>query len=200
LNTEVAGAYLLTEPSRKLTVEREHGAIGVSLPARSPDEIDTVVVMELSGPPKVDPPVMTQGSDSAFELDYLAAVTSGRAVKRFNRAGKFHISKWTGPQDSVTWHLLVSQTGRYKVTIRYAAQSAWANRKYVVTLGSQALTGVVAATGEGYRYKTFDLGYLEISKAGPYTVSIRPAANADRYLMYFQSLQLEPEGVLLDLN
>jgi hypothetical protein len=86
------------------------------------------------------------------------------------------------------------------VTIRYAAQSAWANRKYVVTLGSQALTGVVAATGEGYRYKTFDLGYLEISKAGPYTVSIRPAANADRYLMYFQSLQLEPEGVLLDLN
>ena len=200
LTTEVDGAYLLTEPGRKLTVGREHGAIGVTLPATSPHEIDTVVVMELSGPPKVEPPVMTQGSDSAFELDYLAAVTSGRAVKRFNRAGKFHISKWTGPQDSVTWHLLVSQTGRYKVTIRYAAQSAWANRKYVVTLGSQALTGVVAATGEGYQYKTFDLGYLEIPKAGQYTVSIRPVADADRYLMYFQSLQLEPEGVVLDLN
>jgi len=203
LNTEVAGAYLLVEPSRKLTVAREHGAISISLPATSPDAIDTVVVMELDGPPgslHVDPPVMTQGSDSAFELDYLAAVTSGRAVKRFNRAGKFHISKWTGPRDSVTWHLLVSQTGRYKVTIRYSAQSAWANRKYVVSMGSQSLTGVVTATGEGYRYKTFDLGYLEIPKAGQYTVSIRPAADADRYLMYFQSLQLEPEGVVLDLN
>jgi hypothetical protein len=143
---------------------------------------------------------MTQGSDSAFELDYLAAVTAGRAVKRFNRAGKFHISKWTSPQDSVTWHLLVSQTGRYKVTIRYAAQSAWAHREYVVTMGSQSLTGVVAATGEGYRYKTFDLGYLKIPKAGEYSVSIRPAAVSDRYLMYFQSLQIVPEGVVLDLN
>jgi alpha-L-fucosidase len=200
LNTEVLGAHLLAEPSHSLTVTREHSAIAVSLPARSPDEIDTVVAMELAGPPKVDPPVMTQGSDSAFELDYLAAVTSGRAVKRFNRAGKFHISKWTGPQDSVAWHLLVSQTGRYKVTIRYAAQSAWANRKYVVTMGSQSLTGVVAATGEGYQYKTFDLGYLDIPKTGQYTVSIRPEADADRYLMYFQSLQLEPDGVLLDLN
>jgi len=200
LHSEADGAYLLTEPSRKLKLTREHGAIGVSLPATPPDAIDTVVVMELAAPPKVDPPVLTQGSDAAFELDYLAAVTAGRAVKRFNRAGSFHISKWTGPQDSVTWHLLVSQAGRYKVTIRYAAQNAWANRKYVVTFGSQSLTGVVAATGEGYQYKTFDLGRLEIPKAGAYSVSIRPAAAADRYLMYFQSLQLKPEGVTLDLN
>jgi hypothetical protein len=33
------------------------------------------------------------------------------------------------------------------------------------------------------------LGYLQIPKAGEYTVSIRPAQDADRYLMYFQSLQ-----------
>ena len=36
LNTEVGSAYLLTEPSRKLTVTHAHGAIGVSLPAATP--------------------------------------------------------------------------------------------------------------------------------------------------------------------
>ena len=200
LNTEVAGAYLLSEPARKLMVTREHGVTGVSLPSRRPDDIDTVVVMDLASAPKVEPTILTQGSDAAFELDYLGAVTAGRAVKRFNRAGRFHISKWTGPQDSVTWHLLVSQQGSYKVSIRYAAQRAWANRKYVVTLGDTSITGVVAATGEGYQYKTFDLGHLDIPKAGQYTLSIRPATDGDHYLMYFQSLQLEPAGVTLDLN
>jgi hypothetical protein len=198
--TEVTGAYLLAEPSTKLTVAREHGGLAVSLPARSPDDIDTVVVLDLGGRLHVDPPIVTQGSDAPFELDYLKAVTAGRAVKRFNRAGKFHISKWTGPQDTVTWHLLVSQTGRYKVTIRYSARKAWENRKYVVAIGSQSLTGVVGATGEGYQYKTFDLGTVEIPRAGEYTLTIRPAADSDRYLMYFQSLLLEPVGVLQDLE
>jgi alpha-L-fucosidase len=200
VRAEVTGAYLVSEPSRKLAVVREHGGVAVSLPGRIPDEIDTVVALELGGPLRIDPPIVTQGSDAPFELDYLKAVTAGRAVKRFNRAGKFHISKWAGPQDSVTWHLLVSQTGRYKVTIRYSAPSAWANRSYIIAIGGQSLTGVVGATGEGYQYKTFDLGSVEIPKAGEYTVTIRPAEDSNQYLMYFQSLLLAPAGVALDLE
>ncbi len=57
--------------------------------------------MEISGQPQVEPPVMTQGSDSSFELDYLKAMTEGRAVKRFNRVGKFRISQWAKPEDSI---------------------------------------------------------------------------------------------------
>src|ERR1035438_5707350 len=53
-DAEVAGAYLLAEPSRKLPIAREHGGIALSLPARCPDEIDTVVVLELGGPLLVD--------------------------------------------------------------------------------------------------------------------------------------------------
>ena len=191
-HAEVAAAYLLTDPSKKLPVAREHEAIGISLPQASPDEIDTVVVLELAGPLKTAPQIITQGSDEPFELDYRYAVTAGKAVKRFNREGQFHISKWTGPEDSITWHLLVSQTGRYKVAIRYAAQSESANRKYVVAVGGQSLAALVAATGEGYQYKNYDLGYVDISKPGEYAVSVRPVDDSDRNLMYFQSLQLEP--------
>ncbi len=192
LNNEVRSAYLLREPSRKLPVRREHGAILISLPAGKPDANDTVVVMEISGQPSVDLPLITQSSDAAFELDYLRAVTAGKAVKRFNRDGKFHISKWTGPEDSITWRLLVSQAGNYQVRIRYAARNEWAGSKYVVSVGPQTLAAVVEATGDWYQYRTFDLGTVKISEAGPYAVSVRPAAASDHNLMYFQSLVLEP--------
>ena len=36
---------------------------------------------------------------------------------------------------------------------------------------------------------------MEVAKAGLYDVTIRPAADSDHYLMYFQSLVLEPAGV-----
>jgi alpha-L-fucosidase len=191
-HAEVTAAYLLSDPSHKLTVSRTNDAVGVTLPAAATDEIDTVVVLELGGPLRVDPPIVTQGSDAPFELDYAEAVTAGKAVKRFNRDGKFHISKWTGPKDSATWRLLISQTGDYQVTIRYAAQAAWANRKYVVSVGNQSITAAVEATGDGYQYKTFDVGHVKIPKTGEYTVRVRPAADSDHYLMYFQALELEP--------
>ena len=191
LNNPVQAAYALLDPSRKLPFRREHGALSVSLPARSLDDHDTVVVLEISGQPNVDPPLVTQDSDSPFELDYAQAVTAGKAVKRFNRDGGFHISKWTDPSDSVTWHLLVSQTGSYKVSIRYAARNDRGGIKYVVTVGSQSLTAAVEPTGDWYEYKTFDLGTVKVPKAAEYIVSIRPAAASDHNLMYFQSLVLE---------
>jgi hypothetical protein len=41
---------------------------------------------------------------------------------------------------------------------------------------------------------------VQIPKAGEYTLTIRPAEDSDKYLMYFQSLLLEPEGVSPDVE
>jgi alpha-L-fucosidase len=191
LNNPVQSAYPLLDPSRKLPFRRENGVISVSLPARSLDDHDTVIVLEISGRPSVDPPLITQDSDSPFELDYAQAMTAGNAVKRFNRDGGFHISNWTGPSDLVAWRLLVSQTGSYKVSIRYAARKSWGGTRYVVTVGSQTLTAAVEPTGDWYEYKTFDLGTVKLPKAAEYLLSIRPADASTHNLMYFKSLNLE---------
>jgi alpha-L-fucosidase len=192
LENEIGSAYLLTDPSRKLPVSRDHGYVNITLPQRPPDENDSVVVLRLTGPPKIAPQIITQSSDAGFDLDYLKAATGGKAVKRFNRDGKFHISKWTGPGDSVTWHLLVSQTGKYRVRIRYAAPREWAGGKYQIRIGSESVEGTVQATGEGYQYRAFDLPGVVLSRPGEYDVVIRPATDLPHYLMYFQSLEVEP--------
>ncbi len=197
LHNAVRSAYALIDPSRKLTVSRASGTDSVALPSRRLDENDTVIVLELDGPPLMDPPVITQGSDSPFELDYLQAITAGKAVKRFNRDGKFHIAKWTSPGDSITWHLLLSQAGDYRVRIRYSADKESQDSKYLVTVGQETVTAAVVSTGEGYQYRTFDLGTVRLSKMGACTVQIKPATGYSHNLMFFQLLELAPAGPLM---
>jgi alpha-L-fucosidase len=192
LQNEVQSAYLLSDPSHKLKVSPDQAQVTVALPQRQSDDNDSVVVLQLASPPKVASQIMTQGSDSSFDLDYLKGVTAGKAVKRFNRDGKFHISKWTGPGDSITWHLLVSQTRKYRVRIRYAAPAEWAGGKFEVRIGGELLQGTVQATGEGYQYRAFDLPGVTLSHAGEYEVVIRPGTDLPHYLMYFESIMLEP--------
>jgi hypothetical protein len=165
----------------------------ISIPAEGGDAADMVVVAEISGALETDPVIITQGSDQGFDLDYMTAVTSGQAVKRFNREGKFHIARWTRPEDAATWQLLVSQTGNYAVTIRYAARSESAGARYAVTLGPKTLEGAVQETGDWYAYKDFELGKVTVDKAGRYSLSIHPLS-AGRHLMYLQSIRMEPMG------
>ena len=195
LESHVRDAYPLLAPSRKLAVSRSYGTTEISLPPKPLDENDTVIVLHLAEPPKIDQPMVTQGSDSPFKLDYALAITSGKAIKRFNRDGKFHIAKWTSPADSVTWHLLVSQTGDYNVRIRYSARQDSQNARYSIKIGGQTINGAVRATGEAYQYQTFPLGTIKFPKAGEYTVQIKPAAGYDHNLMFFQSLELAPVGL-----
>ena len=194
LKNNLREAYALADPSGKLALHSADENAAITLPAKPFDEHDTVIVLRLEGTPRVEPPVVTQGSDSPFELDYQRGVTTGKAVKRFNRDGKFHIAKWTGPGDTITWNLLVSQAGKYQVRIRYSAREESSGARFVITVGGQTLTGTVVATGEGYQYRTFDLGAVKLTNAGSYTVEIKPIAESDRNLMFFQKLDLIPEG------
>jgi alpha-L-fucosidase len=191
-NSQVRAAYLLVRPAEKLAVSHDHGVLLVTLPTRILDVNDTVVVLEMAGPLKVDLPLVTAGSDMPFHLDYMNGVTTGKALKRFNRKGSFFISKLTRPEDSITWHLLVSQAGSYKVQITYAARAEWQGGKYSLTMGPQSLSGVVEKTGEDFDYKTVDLGTIKLPQAGPLTVQIQPAGSYDHDLMQFQSLELSP--------
>lgn len=194
LKNTVKSAFALAAPQRRLAVRSEEGVPQVMLPAAPLDRNDTVIVLELDGTAQVDPPVVVQGSDVGFDLDYLEAVTAGKAVKRFNRSGKFHIAKWTGPADAAAWHLLVSQTGEYDLRIRYAAGAESNGAGFALEICGRTVRGTVRGTGDGYVYQTVDLGRVRLEKTGPLVVRLRPAAETGRNLMYFQSLELSPAG------
>jgi alpha-L-fucosidase len=197
LKNRVLDAYPLTNSSLKLKVSTVNGTSAIAVPAAPFDLTDSVLVAEIEGTPRVDPPIVVQGTETPFELDYMQAITGGKAVKRFNREGKFHVARWMGPGDFVEWHLLVSQSGPYHVRIRYSAPKLAQGGKYVVTIGEHKISASVNVTGEGFQYRTFDLGAAAFGKAGFYSVRIAPAAQYEHDLMFFQTLELIPNGPLM---
>ena len=194
LRNRVQGACLLTDSGTSLPVAREGDATVVTVPQGAPDAVDTVVVLRVSGAPDVTPPVVGQGADGTALLDFVHAVTGGKTVKRFNRRGRFHISKWTESADTVTWHIEVSVPGTFVVRITYAALAAWAGRDYVVSVGDAQLACQVAHTGDWYTYQTLDVGTVTLATPGRYTLTIQPASGGAEDLMYLQAVQLALVG------
>jgi alpha-L-fucosidase len=194
LHNRVLDAHPLADVERKLPVTREGDVVYVTLPDAPLDEVDTVIAVRIEGAPDVDPPVVAQDEGGTLLLDYVPAITSGKTVKRFNRRGRFHISKWTGPEDAVTWHLDVVQPGTFAVQIAYAAQEEWAGREYVLSLGDEQLVGRVEHTGDWYEYQTFDLETVTLAAPGRHTLRIAPRTHEGTDLMYLQSVQLVPTG------
>jgi len=189
-------AHPLLDSANRLAVSKSYGTTLISLPVRPINSPDTVIVLRVNGTPKAEPTVITQGSDTPLLLDYSSAVTSGRAMKRFNRDGGFHIAKWMGPSDSATWQVLVSQAGQYHLRIRYAAGAESKGDRYRISVGHQVAEGQVLPTGDGYQYSTVDLKTL-VLKSGRISVTIAPVSQLGHNLMFLHSLELVPDGPIM---
>jgi len=206
LKNEVKKAYLLLDSSRALEFSRDGGKLSVRLPGQPVDEDDTVVVLEIAGKPAVDPPVVVQMGSSPIKLEYATAVTAGKAIKRRSgfteTGGGYHISRWDNPQDSVSWRIRIDQPRRYQVWITYSAQKEWEGGKYRVSVGSASLEAAVFDTDAycfdlrpcepGYHYGTYNIGIVDLSGAGQYKLTIRPASTIGHDLMYLKSIELAP--------
>jgi alpha-L-fucosidase len=192
LRNTVRSAYPLADPAHRLTVGRREREVLVDLPPAPLDELGTVIVLHLEGTPQVDPPRVHPQADGTLRLDYVHAVTAGRAVKRYNRRGGFHISKWTAPEDAVTWHLELESPGTFEVNIVYSAREAWAGRKYAVSAADEVLAGHVEASEGWHIYQTTCLGTLSFAQPGHHTLCIAPRVAGEEDLMYLRALELRP--------
>jgi alpha-L-fucosidase len=194
LNSRILKAYMLSEKDRSLTVNSDKGGRSlISLPESRPDTINSVVVVQIAGPPDIDPLVVGQKGSEPVVLDFLTASTLGKAVKRFNRKGEegqFHISKMEGPEDVIEWHVNMVNPGMYDVAITYAATPGWENCKYKVSAGKEQISGVVKSSPGWYEYKTEKIGQIRVSEKGETVFRLYPELQLNHYLMYFRSLEL----------
>jgi len=191
LKSQVMKASLLTDPGTVLESSQQGSAVRIHLPPVPADAINTVVAVELDGPPLVEPPVITEKAGKPVVLDYLNAVTSGNAVKRFNRRGQFHISKWTGPDDQAGWRVRFLEPGRYRVRLVCAGAPGRPTGTFVLSAGDRQVEVESPKASDWYKYVTLDAGVLEITTAGEQELVLRPARELGQDLMYLKSLGLE---------
>jgi alpha-L-fucosidase len=192
LQNRVTSAYMLTDKSTKLKVRRDDKKIHIILPLNATDDPISVLALEIDGAPQVDRQVAFQDETGRIDLTYLTVVTQGKTMTRFNRKGGFHISRWTGPEDTSSWLIYADKPGKFKVSLNYAANREWEGRTFEITIGKSSLEGNVNYTGDWYEYCDFPCGYIELPKAGEYRITIRPKELGDTYLMYLRSMSLIP--------
>ena len=191
LKNEVKSAYILIDKSLKVEYKQEENLTILNLPINPPDNPVTVVVLEIEGPPLVDPSIVTPDKEGKMELNYLTAVTHGKTKTRFNIKMLFHITKWTEPEDYIDWVIEVKEAGNFKVNISYAASGDAEGRPYEIINGDESVKSSVISGGD-YNYYDFPIGYLNFPKAGKYTIRMKPSSSGDTYLMYLRSLTLLP--------
>ncbi|MFC1764379.1 alpha-L-fucosidase [Planctomycetota bacterium] len=191
LHNHINRAFPLIDKNQELGVEQQDGKTLIVLPSEPIDQTCSVIVLDIQGVSDVAPSVVEQ-LENGIPLNYVKAITKGNTVKRFNRKGTFHISKWTGPNDSISWNVDVAAPGTFDVEIAYSAKAEWRGRIYSVAMGEQRLQASVRATGDWYDYKTMTIGALDIQEPGSHQLVIRPESQANDYLMYFKGIRLIP--------
>ena len=142
LQNTVNSAYLLHDKSAILTVNQSEKQIKVSLPPTPADYPITVLTLDLDGSPKADPPMAFQDDTGSIELNYMNVITHGKTMTRFNRKGGFHISKWTGPEDSASWFVHSDKPGTFQVNITYAANKEWEGKPFEIIIGPDTFKGL----------------------------------------------------------
>lgn len=192
LKNAITSAYLILDKSTKLPVTQAEKQTRISLPTKPIDDPLSLLVLEIEGSPRVDPPIVLQDEAGLIQLDYLKAITHGKTMTRYNRKGEFHISKWSGPEDAVEWFIHIDKPGKFTVNISYAANKEWEGKPFEITIGKSRIEKSVICTGDWYVYYGFPVGYIELPEAGDYTLTIRPKKMSDTYLMYLRSITLNP--------
>jgi len=203
LNAKVKCAYRLADPDRTWLMlgESEGGAITVDLPAKAPDPIDSVIVLEIEGdaratataPVRHTPgKLVAQAADGTIALQAREAAVHGTSAKYEVGDGKDNIGFWTDAGDWVEWKFEVKTPGTFTVEIATACAKGSGGSEYEVAIGDQKLSGKVKETGDWASFTTEKLGALTIEKAGQFTLSVKPTKKPGQAVMNLQAVTLKP--------
>lgn len=163
LKNLVHKARLLADPSRPVKAVRDGSDILLELPGEAPDEIASVIALELDGAPVAEPfanrpdakGVITLGVESC-EID----TDFGQRAKKENALGHVFLTQWTRDRDVPWWVVESPRGGRFLAEISYAAQRAGA--AFTLEAGGSKLAGKAEATGGDWVFKTYRLGEVEL--------------------------------------
>lgn len=166
-------ASLLTNSSKKFKTKAGDEGLTVQLSGNAPDEINSVVVLELTDTPDAIPPkAFGQNEDGV-----VAFMTESAEFENLQGIGvKYNSSKdcvgsWTNEQERVYWTFAIEKPGTFNVTASTAGPH---DSEFVVEVNGQSKTVKIPATGDYDVFKPLEIGTFEIKEPGDYKITFRP--------------------------
>ena len=193
LRNDVRSARLLADPQGPgLDVTSDARGVLVEVPARAPDPIDSVVVLEIEGAPDVEERPIVARPDGTLALTAAEAVVHGTTARYENGGGKDNIGFWTDAEDWVGWEVQVDRPGPVRVELTYACMDGSGGSEVAVSVGAERLVRTITETGSWTDFVTVPLGPVQCPTAGRYAVAVRAQSKPGLAVMNLQAVLLVP--------
>jgi len=186
IENEVTGARLLAGGAA-LRVRRAEGNTVIELPSRAPDEVDSVVALEVVG--KVEVAAFTVRADKKGAYTCKAGDAALHGGLQYESAKKC-IGYWTEKDYWVSWDLKVTRPGRFTAAVTYANPQG--GSEFELGVGGRTTAGRVRSTGSWDEFVTDTLGEMELDKAGKVALSVKATKKVGDGVMNLRAVTLRP--------
>lgn len=155
LANKVKKAYLLEKGKPALEAVQDGADWLIKLPKTAPDKVASVFVVELDGPPQVEPVVIgpdAKGNASLPALYGNIEGPHGQRIRYESQDGIIHAGNWIRPPDSIEWEFVVPKAGVYNVVMDAAVATGGSELELFVNgkmSARMAPNGVPFSSGDG---------------------------------------------------
>jgi len=200
LVSEATKAYLLATPSKSITIQHEPtGDLRLLVPAKAPDPMNTVIVLEYKGKIRVD---SVRFIPPAKEVTRLLAFDAAQKGKGFNygdgKTDRYYVEGWAKKEQSLNWELRIIKQANYKIVLKYLAPAESSGGSYELTIGQKGKPGKALTAQNpvitGPKVTTVvtqEAGVVTLTP-GTYTLDITPVIIQGTELMKLLEIQLMP--------
>lgn len=191
LKSNVTNAYLLTDPSRKklITKRLTPDDVTVTLPQRTSDVIDAVVVLEVKGNILADTVRRLAKNGTNRLLAFDAQLHGKKFTFGDGKTDRYYVDGWKLKDQYLSWTLKSLQAAKYKVVVKYIAGST-SGAAYEIQLGAAKMNAPVVPPVDGI-ITTQDTGTISVP-VGKQLLTIKPTQIKGAELMKLLEVQLIP--------
>lgn len=186
-------AYLLADPSKKELKSKRLNNLDLvlSLPEKTPDAVNSIIVIETEGKIETDPVRLLTGEKLVQRLLAFDASQQGEGFHYGDgKADRFYVEGWNKKDQTLSWNFRVNEPMSFQAKLKYIAVAEGGGQIQMKLNGSIIFDHIVISDKQsGPSVK--ELGLLSL-KPGAYTLTISPAAIEGIELMKLLEIELIP--------
>ena len=195
LHSEVSGAYFMADFQQQIPIDKTPAGVVLQLPDKPLDEVDTVIVLKITGKLDVERILPGQDGDGVLVLA-MSDVNihnpgyGGKVELRQDGNSASYLDGWTDFRSRVDWLVRIDKPGTFDVYAEVIAEEP-AGFLLIANDGQKPLT--VKPTGGLQTFQTQHIGQLTLPE-GESAIRIHPQESLWNPIM-LRSVTLKPVGL-----
>jgi hypothetical protein len=193
LKSNVKRAYLLADPSKKsIAIKRINPLdLSITLPARSLDPVNTVVVLETEGEIVTDTARLLSNTSSNRLLAFDAQL-QGKGFKFGDgKTDRYYVEGWKQKDQNINWQVRLNNPTVYRISVKYLGSTDGEGTFRFISDKSIIKEEKITAPKKSGQIITLDLGTVTLSK-GIHDLKLVPVEIKKAELMKLLEIQLIP--------